>query len=338
MPYDIYVLDESDITISGGGILDGITQGDGSHLDGLTITLNAPDWQPISINDDDLNFQDSDTSQRLDGAQTIDGTTYADNSVVEAEYGITLSDGVNTWQLVAFNVNNSTPAYGTVEGLAFIGGPGEFPPTGVALTVVSTQEGPSFAATDYATPICFGAGTLIETDLGLEPVENITVGSRVMTQNNGLQPVRWVMGRRFEAQGHRAPIVFAPGAIGNTRALTLSPQHRICLSDWRAQLWCGEDAVLVPAKSYIDGKQVRQVFGGTITYFHLMFDAHQIIRAEGVWTESFHPGVVGIGALDDAVRAELFDLFPELANDMASFGPTALRDVRGLEARVALSA
>lgn len=338
MPYDIYVLSETDVTISGGGILDGITQGDGSHLDGLTITLNAPNWSAISINDDDGNFQDNDTSQRLNGTQTVNGTSYADNSVVEAEYGITLSDGVNTWQLVAFNVTDSSPAYSTVEGLAFIGGPGGFPPVGVPLTVVGTQEGPNYAAADYATPTCFVAGTLIETQTGLRPIETITIGDLVWTQDDGLQPVRWSVSRQFAATGHRAPIVFAAGAIGNTGVLSLSPQHRICLNDWRAQLWCGEDSVLIPAKAFVNGTTVRQVAGGTVCYHHLMFDCHQIIRSEGVLTESFHPGQVGIDGFDAQVRAELFSLFPELGADVSSFGPVARRDVRGHEAHVLLVA
>ena len=46
MSYDIYVLEENAITISGGVGLDGVTQGDGSHLPGQTITLNAPSCSP----------------------------------------------------------------------------------------------------------------------------------------------------------------------------------------------------------------------------------------------------------------------------------------------------
>jgi hypothetical protein len=175
LAYSIYVLNESDLTISGGGILDGVTQGDGSHLVGRTITINSPSWYSVNINDDDPNFQDNDGSQRLNGGQTINGTSYANNNVVEAEYSLVLSDGTNTWTVVGFNVNDSSPAYATVEGLAFIGGSGGFPPRGVPLTVVSNGEGPSFVATSYATPICFTAGTLIDTADGPCPVEDIGV-------------------------------------------------------------------------------------------------------------------------------------------------------------------
>lgn len=105
--FSIFMLGESQISISGGAQLDGVTQGDGSHLVGQTITLNSNAWNEVNIRDNDRNFSDNDSIQRLDGAQDIDGTTYANNTRVEAEYGLTLTDGVNYWQVVGFNVNNS---------------------------------------------------------------------------------------------------------------------------------------------------------------------------------------------------------------------------------------
>ncbi len=331
MDYDIYILDESDLTIVG-GVLDGVNQGDGSHLNGATITLNSGAWRAISITDNDGNFQDSDSSQQLNGAQAIDGTTYADGSMVEAEYGLELSDGTNTWTVVGFNVNNSSPSYATVEGLAFVGGPGGFPPVGVPLTVTRTFEGPNFAASSYATPICFASGTQIATPTGLRLVEDIAVGDLVLTDANGPQPVRWRAQRALPATGRLAPILFLAHAIGNTRVLRVSPQHRMQISDWRAQLWFGADAVLVPAKDLVNGETILRDEGGTVCYHHLMFDTHEIIFAEGVATESFHPGAAGLSTLEQAAREELFAIFPELADNPDAYGPSVLPDVRGRQA------
>ena len=51
--YQIYVLDAAAVTVTGGKTLDGVTQGDGSHLPGETIMLTGDTWTPIAINDDD---------------------------------------------------------------------------------------------------------------------------------------------------------------------------------------------------------------------------------------------------------------------------------------------
>lgn len=310
--YSIYVLGESQITISGGGQLDGVTQGDGSHLNGLTITLNSRAWVPIEISDNDPDFQDSDSSQRLFGAQDVDGTTYADNTVVEAEYGITLTDGINTWQVVGFNVNNSAPAFGTVEGLAFIGGPGGFPPEGVPLTVAGTFEGPIFAAEDHATPICVVAGTAVLTPLGLCAVEDICVGDAVITRDHGVQQVRWTGASRFEAQGSCAPVRFETGVLGNTAPLMVSQQHRVLLEGWQAELLFGEQTVLVPAVHLLNDTTVQLKRGGTVQYHHLLLDEHAVIQTNGAWTESFHAGGEALRTVDAASRAELFRLLPDL--------------------------
>lgn len=313
MSYDIYVLEENAVTISGGVGLDGVTQGDGSHLPGQTITLNAPAWVPISITDDDANFQDNDGSQTLDGPATLNGTTYASGTKVEAEYGITVTDGTNSWTLLGFNVTNSSPSYGTVEGLAFIGGAGGFPPVGVPLTVTSALEGPSFAAADYATPICMAAGTLVETPKGLVPVEQIAVGDLVHTRDHGVQTVRWHGKREVLSLASFQAVRFETGAIGNTRPLVLSQQHRVLVEGWQAQLMFGEDEILVSAVHLVNGKTIRLLKKAEITYHHLLLDSHAVICTEGVWTESLHLGTETLKNLDPKARGELVALYPDLA-------------------------
>lgn len=70
-----------------------------------------------------------------------------------------------------------------------------------------------------------------------------------------------------------------------------------------------------------------------MTYYHLLFDQHEIIYANGAPTESFHPGDLSLTGLDRAARQEVLELFPELSTRTASYGPAAKPVLRGFEAK-----
>ncbi|MGK7652144.1 Hint domain-containing protein [Roseovarius sp. B08] len=161
--------------------------------------------------------------------------------------------------------------------------------------------------------ICFTPGTMILTSHGDRPVETLQVGDMVVTRDQGLRPIRWVGARTVRGHGRFAPIRVGANALDPTRkGLLVSPQHRILYTGYRAELLFGESEVLVPAKHLVDGRDVLRQPCDEVTYIHLMFDHHEVIYAEGFATESFHAGDVGLDAIEEAAREELFALFPEL--------------------------
>lgn len=325
--YSVWILEESNITVSGGNSLDGITQGDGSHLVGETITLLNNNWLESTIRDNDANFDDNDGGQRLDGAQTIDGTTYGDGTRVEAEYRIVLEDADgNTYVALAFNVLNSSPAYATNEGLAFVGPPQGWPPVGVPLTVTQATEGPgsmgqpAIPTTDLVVP-CFTPGTRIDTPRGAVPVESLAVGDLVITRDRGPLPLKWIGQVALEPMQLAAnpalqPIRLRAGALGAGRPqrdMLLSPQHRVLLSGWQTELMFGSDEVLAAALHLVNGSTIAVAHDvSAITYIHLMFERHEVIYADGLATESFRPGPMTLPALPAAAQRELLHLFPDL--------------------------
>jgi hypothetical protein len=184
--------------------------------------------------------------------------------------------------------------------------------------------------------VCFVRGTRILTVAGEKPIEELVAGDLIMTLDHGYQPIRWIGSSIVEGKGRFAPIVIEAGTLGNARRLAVSPQHRMLLSGWQAELYFDEPEVLVAAKMLVNDKTIRAQEQGEVEYFHMLFDTHEIVFAEGAASESFHPGHVGWGALAEAARDEILSLFPQLeALDFTVYGPSARRSLTAKEARLA---
>ncbi|MEO1000420.1 MAG: Hint domain-containing protein [Pseudomonadota bacterium] len=219
-------------------------------------------------------------------------------------------------------------------------------PVGARTATVTVTEfspadssGPQPFAFDVASvPPCFVAGTWIVTADGPRPVEALRPGDLIATRDAGLQPLRWVGGRRVAARGALAPIEISAGALGNRDAVRVSPNHRMLIADVQAELLFGVPEVLVAAKHLCGGRAIRALEGGEVTYFHLLFDQHQIVTANGVASESFHPGQIGLDAFGAEARAEIYGLFPELAQTEAAYGRTARMSLSTGQAEVLCAA
>ncbi|WP_428544758.1 Hint domain-containing protein [Profundibacter sp.] len=186
---------------------------------------------------------------------------------------------------------------------------------------------------NYVT--CFVRGTKIETADGPVAVEDLKTGDMVRTVDNGLQPLRWIGRRTVPAENAFAPILIRKGALGNTEDLRVSPQHRVLLSGWRAEINLGLPEVLAPAKSLINGETILRETGGEVEYFHIMFDRHELVYAAGIESESFHPGDMGWNALTDETREEILTLFPELRDEgVKAYGATARPTIKSREAQM----
>ncbi|TAG19065.1 MAG: hypothetical protein EAZ40_10885, partial [Rhodobacterales bacterium] len=191
---------------------------------------------------------------------------------------------------------------------------------------------------------CFTPGVMILTDRGEVPVEALVPGDLVMTRDNGLQPVRWV-GRRdlglldLMADPDLQPIEIAAGALANgpDRVLRVSPQHRVLVEGARAELMFGEAEVLVAAKHLLGQAGVTRALPlEGVSYIHILFDRHEIVQSDGVWTESFQPADRMLSAMEAEVRGEVLKLFPQLAGAAAAF-PAARLSLKAHEARVLLA-
>jgi Ca2+-binding RTX toxin-like protein len=187
---------------------------------------------------------------------------------------------------------------------------------------------------------CFTPGARVVTDRGEVAVEDIVPGDRVLTRDAGYQTVQWA-GRRdlgaadLAARPDFAPVRIARGALGPdcpAQDMVVSPQHRMLMTGPRAELLFGEAEVLVAAVHLVGLPGVERIAPGEVSYIHLLFDRHEIIRVDATWTESFQPGRASLNGLDRAARDEVLALFPELAEGVPY--PAARLTLKAHEARV----
>ena len=189
---------------------------------------------------------------------------------------------------------------------------------------------------------CFTSGSLVLTAQGKIAVEDLAVGDLVLTRDNGFQPIRWI-GRRDLSAAELAiapqfnPVQIARGAMGRglpERDMQVSPQHRMLINTPRADLLFGEPEVLAAAIHLIGMPGITRATPGRISYFHILFDEHQLVCADGAWSESFQPGQRSLAGLESGQRQEIFALFPDLSAGMPY--PAARMMLKSKEAQMLL--
>lgn len=181
---------------------------------------------------------------------------------------------------------------------------------------------------------CFVRGVEVDTASGPCPIEDIREGDLVHTLDNGLQPVRRVLSKKVDGSGALAPVVFRAGTIGNVRDLFVSPNHRVLLTGWQAELLTGDVEALASARDLVNDASIYRHPMAEVEYFHLLFDRHEIIMTEGAATESYHPLLPDADQRARATQEELLSLFPHLQAEAAAFGPAARLTMDAGEARL----
>ncbi|RYG89965.1 hypothetical protein EU803_15210 [Loktanella sp. IMCC34160] len=198
---------------------------------------------------------------------------------------------------------------------------------------VTLDDGTTLNFSEIESIVCFTRGTLIKTIDGERLIQDLRPGDWVLTYDRGYQPLRWIGSTRVAAFGKFAPIRFARGVLGNDRPLLVSPQIRMLLSGWRAELYTGKTEVLVPALHLVNDSTITRLIGGEVDYFHMLFDQHELVFSNGCVSESFHPGEQSWSALCEEARQETFDLFPDpISSGFNAFGDAARYSVKRNEA------
>ncbi|MEO1139759.1 MAG: Hint domain-containing protein [Pseudomonadota bacterium] len=252
--------------------------------------------------------------------------------------GFVVTNGVNSYTVTVIDVGG-----GAQPLLMFLD---DIPPRNTEMWVVHESLGckrHNTNGTETGGVICFTPGTRIETPDGPRLVEELREGDYVQTKDNGAEEVQWVGSRRMTgarlfAMPHLRPVRIRAGALGVQRPeeeLLVSPEHRMLVTGSVAQALYNTPEVLVSAKDLIDGRNIAvDLAVREVTYVHLLLPRHQILWANGVETESFHPASASLSALDDEDRKRLLEYNPHLEHEPQAYGGFARRNLSASEAAI----
>ncbi|WP_420862769.1 Hint domain-containing protein [Algirhabdus cladophorae] len=251
-----------------------------------------------------------------------------------------VTDGAQTYRATIIDVPGSKRPL-----LMFVN---ELPPKGTDLWVVRCdipQVEPSPRGFGEPGVICFTPGTMVATASGLRPVETISPDDVLLTKDNGPQKIIWrghrrMTGARLFAMPHLRPVRLRADALGGgipDAELLVSPEHQVVLRGTAARRLFNETEVLVQAKELVNDHTIWiDTAIREVTYIHLMFEQHQVIWANGVETESFHPASTALDMIDPSQRQGLKDILPDVAEYPMEYGAFARRRLTPSEAAILL--
>ncbi len=187
--------------------------------------------------------------------------------------------------------------------------------------IVTFGDGTTLTFSEIENVIpCFTPGTRIATASGERLVEELKVGDKIITRDNGIQEIAWVghkqlSGRELARSEHLKPILVRAGSLGNglpERDMMVSPNHRMLVANDLTQLYFEEREVLAAAKHMVGVDGIQRIDVTQTTYIHFMFERHEVVLSDGAWTESFQPGDYTLKGIGNSQRNEIIELFPEL--------------------------
>src|SRR6056297_995065 len=252
--------------------------------------------------------------------------------------GFVVTDGARSFTVTLIEVGGGAPPL-----LLFVD---EIPPRNTEMWVVhQSLEGLRHPSTGPETGgvICFTPGTRIHTPDGPRLVEELREGDMVQTKDSGAEEIQWIGSRRMTgarlfAMPYLRPVRIRAGALGIERPdeeLLVSPEHRMLIKGDVAQALFNTPEVLVSAKDLINGGTVCvDLAVREVTYVHLLLPSHQVLWANGVETESFHPASAALSALDEQDRKRLLQYNPHLEFEPQAYGGFARRNLNTSEAAI----
>ncbi|MGR3515338.1 MAG: Hint domain-containing protein [Paracoccaceae bacterium] len=337
------------------GFSDADSDGESVSLNGgftttpTVLTTVASDNEPSNVDSDpfnittsgfDLNVEEAESQDGIHGLETVgwiaiepggDGTSGTAQTVGgidsawtnNIDYGATYTDRV----VVAETQTQNDPDTGNLEFRNIDANNVDIrfeEDTSVDGDTGHADETIALVTFENGLILCFTDGVLMNTPTGARPIESLTAGDLVLTQDNGAMPLLFASSSCVSGKGEQAPILIRAGALGPGRPdrdMRVSPQHRVLITGWAAQLYAGTEEVLVPAKALINDRTILRAPCAQVTYRHLLFKNHQIVTAHGLASESLYPDHLDHSVMSAASHHALLETVPGLRSQRGAAGP-----------------
>jgi hypothetical protein len=271
----------ADYLAGGGGGIGGNTLVAGSGADSLYGGGGANTFAFKSVADNNPNTFIGDF---------VEGTDKIDLSGIADSLGHSLTFIGNTETEVSFSADDPGQVQTYVSGDEAFVAVDTTNGTGATLSIRvydnGTDNGIALQESDLIlSGPCYCAGTCIMTDKGEVAVEELSIGDRVVTLSGSARPIKWIGQRAYAglfAYGNPAilPVCFKAGSLGDgtpKRDLWVSPDHAMFI-----------DGILIPAEDLVNGDGIVQADAvEEVRYFHVELDSHDVLLAEGAWSETF---------------------------------------------------
>lgn len=260
-------------------------------------------------------------------------TAYLDDPLLEGSFIV--SDGMARFCVIPIDLPHQR------EPLLLF--PDGLPPVRKTLSIVEVNMAPHPTQALDKGVLCFTPGTLIRTPNGQSPVEDLFPGDKVLTKDSGPQEILWmgmrqVSGARLHMTPSLKPVRIRAGALGEEEPqpdLVVSADHRVLLQGRKAEALFNTPEVLVRAADLVDDYSIlTERSTRHVAYVHMLLPRHEVIWANGVETESFHPGAADLDHLNDIERRELSEAVPDVDQGADIYGPYARRCLTLAEAAI----
>lgn len=177
---------------------------------------------------------------------------------------------------------------------------------------------------------CFTPTAAIATKTGPRQIGDLKAGDDVITRDHGSCEIAWVGQKTF---GWRElgmnpllrPICIRAGAFGDgvpERDLIVSPNHHMLVTA-RSDANGATGEALVTARELVGRPGIEVLHTRSVTYVQLLFARHEVLMADGCWSESFRPDKAALSAMSDDELAAIGEVYPEVLDGRLPTIPAA---------------